>query len=188
MTKTELRIKHKELRGTLSETAIEEKSLTIANAVLKLPLWEKNYFHIFLPIVKHKEVNTESILHLLAGKDKNIILSKSNFKTLQLTHFLLTDNTTIRTNQYGIPEPQDGIAVPPSRIDVVFVPLLAFDKTGNRVGYGKGFYDVFLTECRPETIKIGLSFFEAEEEPIEDVFEGDVKLDYCITPESLYTF
>jgi 5-formyltetrahydrofolate cyclo-ligase len=55
---------------------------------------------------------------------------------------------------------------------VVFVPLLAFDKKGNRVGYGKGFYDAFLSKCKPETIKIGLSFFEAEE-TIDDVFEND---------------
>lgn len=188
MTKAELRIKHKELRKQLSENAIEERSLAIANAVLKLPLWEKNYFHVFLPIVKHNEVNTEFILHLLAGKDKNIILSKSDFETLKLTHFLLSDNTVIRINQYGIPEPQDGIEVPTAKIEVVFIPLLAFDQTGNRVGYGKGFYDVFLSECSPGTIKIGLSFFEAEKEPIDDVFEGDVKLDYCITPESIYTF
>ena len=47
---------------------------------------------------------------------------------------------------------------------MVFVPLLAFDKAGNRVGYGKGFYDLFLSECRQDVIKVGLSFFEAEEE------------------------
>ena len=70
---------------------------------------------------------------------------------------------------------------------LIFVPLLAFDKFGNRVGYGKGFYDVFLSECRPDTLKIGFSFFEAEVE-IEDVFEKDIKLDYCITPKAVYKF
>ena len=81
----------------------------------------------------------------------------------------------------------DGIKIPTSKIEVVFVPLLAFDKKGNRVGYGKGFYDRFLSECNPETIKIGLSFFEPEE-LIEDVFENDVKLDYCVTPDEVYQF
>jgi 5-formyltetrahydrofolate cyclo-ligase len=70
---------------------------------------------------------------------------------------------------------------------VVFVPLLAFDTTGNRVGYGKGFYDAFLSNVKPETIKIGLSFFEAETS-IADVFENDVKLDYCVTPKKIYAF
>ena len=70
---------------------------------------------------------------------------------------------------------------------MVFVPLLAYDKQGNRVGYGKGFYDNFLSKCKPETIKIGLSFFPPEEK-IKDVSESDVKLDFCVTPEEVFRF
>jgi len=187
MNKKELRIKYKELRKSLSEEEIEEKSLAVANRLIQLPIWKKNYFHIYLPIVEQKEIDTEFILHLLAGKDKEIIVSKSDFETRKMTHFLLTDNTRIQKNEYNIPEPVDGIEVSSSKIEVVFVPLLAFDKTGNRVGYGKGFYDRFLSECKKDVLKIGLSFFEAEEE-ISAVFESDVKLDFCITPEKTYKF
>ena len=187
MLKKELRQKYKALRSQLSESDLEEMSLAIANKVLSLPIWEKNYFHIFLPITEQKEINTEFVLHLLSGKDKEIIISKSDFETREMTHFLLTDNTKIKKNQYNIPEPVDGIEVPTHKIEVVFVPLLAFDKSGHRAGYGKGFYDNFLKECKSETIKIGLSFFEAEEK-IEDVFDGDVKLDYCVTPNEVYEF
>jgi 5-formyltetrahydrofolate cyclo-ligase len=187
MLKKELRQKYKALRKQLSENELEEMSLAIANKLLKLPIWEKNYFHIFLPITEHQEVNTEFILHLLSGKDKEIIISKSDFETRKMTHFLLTDNTKIKKNEYNIPEPLDGIEVPSHKIEVVFVPLLAFDKKGHRVGYGKGFYDILLSECKPETIKIGLSFFEAEES-ITDVFEGDIQLDFCVTPNSIYSF
>ena len=187
MNKSELRQKYKALRNQLSEHDLEEMSLAIANKVLTIPIWEKNYFHIFLPIQEQKEVNTECVLHLLAGKDKEIIISKSDFQNKEMTHFLLTDNTKIKKNQYNIPEPIDGIEVPTHKIDVVFVPLLAFDKTGHRVGYGKGFYDKFLKECKPQTIKIGLSLYEAEEH-IEDVFESDVRLDYCVTPVKVYCF
>lgn len=187
MTKKEVRLHYKALRNTLSQDEIEAKSLTIANWALQLPIWEKSFFHIFLPIQKLKEVNTECLLHLLCGKDKNILISKSDFETHEMTHFLLTDAVSIKENEYGIPEPQDGIEVPASKIDVVFVPLLAFDETGNRVGYGKGFYDKFLSQCRPDMVKIGLSFFESV--PVwEDVFESDVKLDYCVTPEGIYNF
>lgn len=187
MNKKELRIKYKELRKTLSEEQIEEKSLAVANRLIHLPIWEKNYFHIFLPIVEQKEIDTEFILHLLAGKDKEIIVSKSDFETRKMTHFLLTDNTRIKKNEYNIPEPIDGIEVPSTKIEVVFVPLLAFDQNGHRVGYGKGFYDNFLSECKDDVLKIGLSFFEAEEE-IRGVLESDVKLDFCITPEKTYKF
>lgn len=187
MLKKELRQKYKALRKQLSENELEEMSLAVANKLLKLPIWEKSYFHIFLPITEHQEVNTEFILHLLSGKDKEIIISKSDFETRKMTHFLLTDNTKIKKNEYNIPEPVDGIEVPSHKIEVVFVPLLAFDKKGHRVGYGKGFYDKFLSECKPDVIRIGLSFFDPEE-LITDVFEGDVKLDYCVTPNEVYSF
>ncbi|RTY89281.1 5-formyltetrahydrofolate cyclo-ligase [Flavobacterium sp. GSP27] len=187
MNKTALRKKYKALRNFLSENEIEEKSLAVANKTLTLPLWEKTYFHIFLPITEQKEVNTEFILHILSGKDKEIIVSKADFATRKMTHFLLTDNTRIKKNEYNIPEPVDGIEVPSTKIDVIFVPLLAFDKKGHRVGYGKGFYDKFLSECKPDAIKIGLSFFEPEE-LITDIFEGDIQLDYCVTPNQVYKF
>jgi 5-formyltetrahydrofolate cyclo-ligase len=187
MQKKELRSKYKALRTELSENDLEEMSMAIANKLILLPIWEKTYFHVFLPIVEHKEVDTELILHLLSGKDKEILISKSDFETHIMTHFLLTDNTKIKKNEYNIPEPVDGIEVPVNKIEVVFVPLLAFDKEGHRVGYGKGFYDVFLSGCKPETIKIGLSFFEAEE-LITDICETDVKLDYCVSPTTIYEF
>jgi 5-formyltetrahydrofolate cyclo-ligase len=186
-SKKTLRSKYKALRKQISEKQLEEISLAIANKVLTLPIWDKTYFHVFLPITEQKEVNTEFLLHLLSGKDKEIILSKSDFETQNMTHFLLTDNTKIKKNEYNIPEPVNGLEVPTSKIEVVFVPLLAFDSSGNRVGYGKGFYDKFLSECQPETIKIGLSFFEPEV-LITGIFENDVKLNYCVTPEHVYTF
>ncbi len=187
MLKKELRSKYKELRKQLSEIEIEEKSLAITNNILKLPLWDKTYFHVFLPILSQKEVNTEFILHLLSGKDKEIVISKCDLTSLKMNHFLLTDNTKIKLNKYNIPEPVDGLEVPTNKIDVVFVPLLAFDKKGHRVGYGKGYYDQFLSECNPETIKIGLSFYEAEN-LITDVYKNDVPLDYCVTPNEVCLF
>lgn len=186
-SKKELRLHYKNLRKELSSDLIEEKSLAIANNLLNLSIWDKTYYHVFLPIEELKEVNTEFILHLLSGKDKEIVVSKSDFETRIMNHFLLTDNTKIKKNEYNIPEPLNGLAVPSETIEVVFVPLLAFDVLGNRIGYGKGFYDKFLAECKTETIKIGLSFFEAVNQ-IDDVFESDIKLDYCVTPEKIYTF
>ncbi|MFH6993294.1 5-formyltetrahydrofolate cyclo-ligase [Flavobacterium sp. FlaQc-48] len=185
--KKELRLHYKNLRKQLTTDAIEEKSLAIANNLIQLAVWDKTYYHVFLPIEEQKEVNTEYVLHLLSGKDKEIVVSKSDFETTGMTHFLLTDNTRIKKNEYNIPEPVNGLQVPTSNIDVVFVPLLAFDVFGNRIGYGKGFYDKFLSECKPETIKIGLSFYEAENQ-IEDIFESDIKLDFCVTPLKIYTF
>ena len=96
MFKKEIRIKYKEFRKSLSENQLEELSLEIANKVLLLSIWSKTYFHVFLPIEEQKEVNTEYLLHLLSGKDKEICVSKSDFESLKMTHFLLTDNTKMK--------------------------------------------------------------------------------------------
>ncbi|WP_396173312.1 5-formyltetrahydrofolate cyclo-ligase [Flavobacterium sp.] len=194
MNKKDLRKKYKELRDQLSVDEIEAKSMAIANRLLQLDtipngrqVWEQTYFHLFLSIEEQKEVDTEFILQILAGKDKEIVVAKSNFKTLEMTHYLLTDNTKFQKNDYNIYEPVDGLEVPVSKIDVVFVPLLAYDKKGNRVGYGKGFYDKFLSKCREDIIKIGLSFFEPED-AIAAVSQTDIRLDYCVTPKTVYNF
>lgn len=187
MSKKELRLKYKALRASLSDKEIEEKSLSIANQLLRLNIWDKTYYHLFLSIVEQKEVNTEFIMQILAGKNKEIVIAKSDFTNGNMTHFLLTDNTKIKKNEYNIPEPLNGLEVPTSKIDVVFIPLLAFDKKGHRVGYGKGFYDRFLIECSPLTLKVGLSFFEPEEK-IEDIIASDIRLNYCITPSKIYSF
>lgn len=187
MLKADLRTKYKALRKPLTFDEIMNDSLAIANNCLYLPIWEKTYFHLFLPIEAQKEVNTEFLLQILAGRDKEVVVSKSDFNTKGMTHYLLTDNTKLQVNDYGIPEPVDGLEVPSQKIEVVFVPLLAYDKKGNRVGYGKGFYDQFLSQCKPDVIKIGLSYFDPEE-TISDVYESDVKLDFCVTPEGVIQF
>ncbi|AMA50476.1 MULTISPECIES: 5-formyltetrahydrofolate cyclo-ligase [Flavobacterium] len=187
MNKKDLREKYKTLRKSLVFDEIMNDSLNIANHCLDLPIWDKTYFHLFLPIEKQKEINTEFILQILSGRDKEVVVSKSNFETREMTHYLLTDNTQFQVNDYGIPEPVEGIEVPVSKINVVFVPLLAYDKKGNRVGYGKGFYDQFLSVCKPETIKIGLSYFDPEE-LISDVSTSDIMLDYCVTPFGVIQF
>jgi len=187
MNKKQLRLEYKELRDSLTPEHIEKGSLEIANRLLDLPIWNFSYYHLFLSISEKKEVDTQLILHILQGKDKNIVLSKSDFKSGSLTNYLLTDSTVIKVNDWGIPEPVDGIEIPATKIDVVFIPLLVFDKKGNRIGYGKGFYDRFLSLCTKEVVKVGLSLFPAEEE-IKEINEHDVPLDYCVTPGKIYNF
>ncbi|MFK7781875.1 5-formyltetrahydrofolate cyclo-ligase [Psychroserpens sp.] len=187
MTKTELRHTHKELRQKLSEDQVEDLSLKISNQLLILPIWHLEFYHTFLTIEEQKEVNTDYLLNILSGKDKHIVISKSNFSTFEMTHFLLTDSTKIKKNKWHIPEPVNGIPIENTQIDVVFIPLLAFDNIGHRVGYGKGFYDKFLSKCKPGTIKIGVSFFKSIDKII-DVYESDIKLNYCVTPEKIYSF
>ena len=185
-TKENLRTLFLEKRLTLSQTFREESSLSIANLCLKLPIWRFEYFHLFLPITKKAEVNTSFILTLLQARNKNIVLPKVNSGD-SLTSILFTDSTNIIKNKWEIPEPERGIPIAPSMLDAVFIPLLGYDTFGNRVGYGKGFYDDFLKSCKPNILKIGLSFFEPIRK-IQGIRPEDIPLNYCITPERIHYF
>ncbi|MDA7693219.1 5-formyltetrahydrofolate cyclo-ligase [Flavobacteriaceae bacterium] len=184
-SKTVLRALFLEKRLALSKAVHEARSFTIANHCLQLPIWDQEYIHLFLPIEGKAEIDTTLILTLLQGRDKQVVLPKVNGNSLQ--HILLTDSTKLRKNQWGILEPEQGIEVPVRQLDVVFIPLLAWDKKGQRVGYGKGFYDSFLADCKPAVIKIGLSLFEGINE-IEGTRPEDVQMDYCVHPEGITAF
>ena len=184
MDKALLRKKYKNLRAALSTNDIDEMSLEIANTALTLDIWDYTNYHIFLTIEDKAEVDTNYLLHILQGRDKTIGISKSNFEDSSLEHFLLQENTKFKISKYGIPEPLDGIKLDPNIFDVVFVPVLAYDRKGNRIGYGKGFYDRFLAQCNPTCKFIGVSFFEPEDEIQSGIY--DIPLSMVITPKKIY--
>ena len=184
MFKGELRKVYKLKRSSLTNT--ETLSLEIANKTLEIDIWNLQNYHVFFPIEKHKEVDSKLIIQIIQGKDKNVILPKLNLESKTIDSFLLTDSTPMKTNHLGISEPLNGIQINNNQIDLVFVPLLAFDNFGHRVGYGGGYYDKFLSKC-PHAIKVGLSYFDPINK-IEDINSKDIKLDYCITPNKVYKF
>ena len=186
MDKTHFRKKYKALRNELSQDSLAELSLKIANNALKLPIWGGLYYHVFLSIAEKKEVDTQFLLHILQGRDKSIVVSKANFETMGMDHYLLQEHTKLAVSSYGIPEPVEGLEVGAGQLDVVFIPLLAFDKKGHRIGYGKGFYDQFLSQCSPKAVFVGLSLFEAEE--TIPAAPHDIPLHYCVTPTHSYQF
>lgn len=186
MLKKDLRLHYRRHRENLSSQQLMDASLSIADHLLKIPIWGYSYYHLFLSIEEKKEIDTSFILSILQGKDKNVVLPKM-LDHRHLVNFLLTDNTLIKKNQWNIPEPVDGIIVPAQKLDVVFLPLLAFDLNGHRVGYGKGFYDTLLIQCRPDVVKVGLSLFSPEEK-IRDREPHDIPMDLCVTPDRVYSF
>ena len=145
--------------------------------------------HVFLPILKNRELNTWPIIHKLWQEfpECRTVVPVTNFQTQELEHYQITPETTIEVNHWGIPEPVNALRVFEAEIDTVLMPLLAFDEKGNRIGYGKGFYDQFLGHCRPAVLKIGMSLLPAipHEIPADP---WDVPLDFCLTPAKLYRF
>ena len=94
MDKSQIRKQYKSLREGLSKTQIENRSISIANRCLELPIWNKQIMHIFLSIENQKEVDTSFLRTLLQGKEKEII--KKQIKSL---NFNETKELIIKTNQ-----------------------------------------------------------------------------------------
>jgi 5-formyltetrahydrofolate cyclo-ligase len=191
MLKREIREFYKKKRQKLSELEWLTKNRAITDRLFQWNLLEKvSYLHLFLPITRQKEPDLWSFIYQVWEEKPHITLlvSRTHPETHSLSHYIFTEATEIQENRWGVPEPlSTEIFENLSAIDMVLIPLLAFDAQGYRVGYGKGFYDRFLSEC-PQALKVGISLFEALHEPISDTNEYDIKLDFCITPMQLYDF
>jgi 5-formyltetrahydrofolate cyclo-ligase len=142
----------------------------------------------YAPIESKNEFNPYLAENFLSFMNENLQLCfpviKPSTETMQAA--LIDDDTIYILNKYNILEPEEPVLVNPAEIDVVFVPLLAFDKNGYRVGYGKGYYDKFINLCRADVVKVGFSFFDPIE--IDDVQPHDEKLSYCVTSTDIYSF
>jgi 5-formyltetrahydrofolate cyclo-ligase len=189
MTKKELRKRFLAERDGLTdrEYNILQDLMLIGFQRLSLPPLET--VHSYLPMIERKEPNPLPILRWLSFRFPGLRTAapRADFETISMTHWLIDEKTVFELNDKGIPEPSISIQVQPGEIDLVIIPLLAFDEQGYRVGYGKGFYDRFLAECSPKCLRVGLSFFEAVEK-IADTDTFDMAMDYCITPEQVYEF
>ena len=186
MTKKELRLNFTTVRNSLSKEEIHSSTTSIFKHLEALPIWDYTYYHVYLSIVEKKELDTTALLNKLFNKRKKVIVPKIS-NSSNLKHFELRQDTQLVKNNWGIPEPESGTQVTENLIDLVFVPLLAFDSQGHRVGYGKGYYDRFLSQCRKDVVKIGLSLFDPVQS-ISDIEETDIRLDYCVTPDRIYSF
>ncbi len=187
-TKNELRQDYRQLRKQLSGDDVNDLSRKITK---QLGIWLEGqegltHFHLFFPIAKFNEVNTFYIQQLLEQQGKMLFTSQVNRDENRLDTLQLPPDAAFFLDEWGIPVPQESVRVTSTKIQVVFVPLLAYDKSGHRLGFGKGFYDRFLASLEQPVLKLGLSFFAPEERiPVE---AHDIPLDYCITPGQIWSF
>lgn len=189
MLKKELRKRYRSERTAL--TALQRTKLDdlLLIQFQKLPLPPLQAILSFYPIEEKSEINTFILTDFLCFRNPGlqVCYPKTNVFQNTMQVIITNEETKFDANEYGIPEPVDGTVLDASLIDAVLVPMLIFDKRGNRVGYGKGFYDRFLQSCRNDCLKIGLCYFEAVD-TIEDASEFDVSLNFCITPQTTYVF
>lgn len=186
MKKAELRKLALNQRRSLSSSTASELSHQLLSHFSKLDFSEVKTIHLFLPIVEKNEPDMFLFIDWLRSNhpDVKIIVPKADFETALMSNYVYSGREDLQKSLYNILEPQKA-ELHSGDVEMVLVPLLAFDERGYRVGYGKGFYDRFLEGLK--TLKVGISFFEPADN-IEDVNEYDIQLDLCITPHKVYDF
>lgn len=187
MLKAELRKNYLTKQRSLSAIERLEKSQQISDRFFQeFTLENIQMLHVFLPIEKNNEIETKFVYEKFWHEFPQLktIIPRVNFDSGEIENVEFTSETQLFLNKWQILEPTENDLVEAQNIDAVLVPLLCFDKKGFRVGYGKGFYDKFLKNCRTDCQKIGLSYFPPIEE-ISDTNLYDVTLDYCVTPDEI---
>ncbi|MBI3140034.1 MAG: 5-formyltetrahydrofolate cyclo-ligase [Sphingobacteriales bacterium] len=189
MTKKELRKLYKEKRKALTaaERSKLDDLLLIQFQQAAIPFIRSLFS--YWPMEEQQEPNMHLFTDFMEFRNPELQIAYPRIDRLSETMVAVPAGaeTIFEKNSLGIYEPQDTVITEPDSLDMAFVPLLAVDRQGYRVGYGKGYYDRFLADCRTDCLKIGFSYFEPLEQ-IRDKHEFDVPLNLCITPQSVYVF
>ncbi|RYZ00129.1 MAG: 5-formyltetrahydrofolate cyclo-ligase [Chitinophagaceae bacterium] len=189
MTKKEVRKKFMQKREALDASwqLKADDLILIRFQTVELPFLER--VMSFYSISEKKEVNSFLLTDYLNFRNPALQLAypRMNVADTSMDAVLATADEAFTENEFGITEPMGDETLPPASLDLVLVPLLAIDKQGHRVGYGKGYYDRFLARCSDDCIKVGVSYFEPIDR-IDDTHQFDLPLDLCITPQEVYVF
>jgi 5-formyltetrahydrofolate cyclo-ligase len=188
MKKSELRQSYLSRRKAISQQDRAEKSNAICDLFFKaFDIRNVKYLHSFLPIEKFNEIDTRMILERVWKEYPHVqvIVPRVDANADEILSLKFTSETELVKNDWEIDEPAHDEFVEPNLIDLVIVPGLCFDASGHRVGYGKGYYDRFLRKCRADCVKVGVSYFDLVER-IDDIHQGDVRLDFIVTTKRVY--
>ncbi|MCU0387489.1 MAG: 5-formyltetrahydrofolate cyclo-ligase [Chitinophagaceae bacterium] len=188
-SKKELRKSYLEKRAALSTPEKHALLASMVDKFLEIDWKSSDLGMSFKSILKKNEVSADIFETVLIeeGIVQQFCYPSVRFSENEMLVYLDDEFLTWEEAPFGLIQPKSGNLVEPADIDVVLVPLLAFDIHGNRLGYGKGYYDRFLATCREDVMKVGLSWFNAET-IIPEIHASDVPLNYCVTPQQLYVF
>ncbi|PRB03388.1 5-formyltetrahydrofolate cyclo-ligase [Chryseobacterium sp. MYb7] len=186
MLKAELRKKYTQKRKALSiDEAFLLSEKIFENFIQYFKPEELKKVHVFIPIPARKEINTQIFIDYFLARNIRVYVPK--IVGDQLITIEIFKDTIFETNSWGISEPVSNEDSGESAFDCVITPLLYCDRKGNRVGYGKGFYDGLFQNISIETKKIGVNYFDPDEY-VDDVWDNDIPLDYLVTPTEVLSF
>ncbi|MDN5312237.1 MAG: 5-formyltetrahydrofolate cyclo-ligase [Thermoanaerobacteraceae bacterium] len=181
--KKELRRIFLKTRSELAAEDIIEKSAKIMSRLFSLSEF-RGAKTIMFYVDAGNEVKTRDGLTKALSEGKRVVVPKVK-KGYGLLAIEIKSLDELSPGTFGILEPAGEKGISPEEIDLVVVPGVAFDKKGNRMGYGAGYYDSFLPKLRPEVKKVAVAF-EIQVTDSLPAEEHDVKMDLIITENTIY--
>ncbi|OGT43354.1 MAG: 5-formyltetrahydrofolate cyclo-ligase [Gammaproteobacteria bacterium RIFCSPHIGHO2_12_FULL_40_19] len=190
LDKTELRKSIRHHRKQLSPDAVAQASSVVSEKIMHLPEFS-NAKKIASYLPHENEINLAMVASCTEALNKSLyvpILSEKN----KLQFYGVDENTQFRKNKWGIEEPiiSKDIPVSPHTLDLILIPLVAFDRHRNRLGRGAGCYDrcFAFTKNTPidkRPVLIGVAYeFQKVDEIISESW--DVRMDYIVTEKRVY--
>lgn len=189
MTKNQLRTIYKNKRNEISASQKSKLDDLLLIQFQQFDLTDIKSLFTYWPMEIHSEPNVELMTRYIRLMIPGVSIAYPviNPQANTMKAIIADEFTDFSSNKWGMMEPVGDREINANHIDLIFVPLLAFDLAGGRVGYGKGFYDRFLSYCQKDAVKIGFSYFDPVDQ-ITDTNQFDVPLNYCITPQHIYEF
>lgn len=167
-------------RSALTDAEHRKASTRIIHTLLDRPEYQQSrVIHCYVSMNDRREVDTHALIKRMLQEGKKVVVPKMNPQAKTMTHIHLTEFDRLEENDWGILEPRSGAEVMEKDLDMVVVPMAGGDTDKNRIGYGGGFYDRFLSSLEASTI--GLTYdccIDPDGVPVED---HDVSLQKIIT-------
>lgn len=179
--KSQIRQLNKEKRAAMSESEVAIKSKMASEMFLSSEIY-KNCTALMVYFRLGNEIDTKDIVKAAIKDGKKVLFPVTDMERGKITPYYADGSTEFSLGAFSVSEPQNTKKADVKEIDVVLVPGIAFDKSGTRIGFGKGCYDMFLPQTN--AIKIGYCYdFQVCEQIPAD--EHDVSMGYLLTERGL---
>tara|TARA_B100001013_G_scaffold224109_1_gene137124 strand:- start:3190 stop:3747 length:558 start_codon:yes stop_codon:yes gene_type:complete len=170
-----IRSKLKTLRNTQSQEFIINNSTKIKERLFSLSAIQKCNIIAFYSSIDN-EVQTHDMIDYALSLDKQVCLPKLNSSEKTLTFYKINSRDSLKINSFGILEPSDEPVC--TEFDIIIIPGIAFDQFGHRIGFGHGYYDIFLTHAGYTKIALAFDFQVLDRIPTT---EYDIPVDVIVT-------
>jgi len=177
--KSLLRKKFLDIRNSFSSDQVGQKSRMIQEKLFQLPEFiDSKVVHTYVSMSSMNEVSTREIIQYCFDQNKRVVVPKME-KQGVLSHHLIESMGELEKNSWGVDEPKTENKFPINKLSIVLVPMVSADNLKNRLGYGMGFYDRFLSQVK--TFNVGLAFDCQISENMLPVEPFDKKIDVILT-------